>query len=159
MSNVVKFGILLGILVEVWTAVVILAHWHTDPVMMLLFFLVIPLQIVIVVLALRREAANATYGRQVVNGTVVSAIAAVIIFAGSWLLTTAVFPSYFSDLRAAGEALLAKAGQTPEQIADAMAKNAAMYDPVQNALTGAIATVVTGFVVSLVAAAFLRRKA
>jgi Protein of unknown function (DUF4199) len=159
MSNVVKSGILLGVLVEVWTVVVILAHWHTDPVLAMLFFLVIPIQIAVVVMALRGEAANASYGRQVVNGTVLSAIGAVIIFAGSWLLTTVAFPNYFPELRAAGEAFLVKAGKTQDQVAAEMAKNAAMYDPFQNALTGAIATVATGLVVSLVAGAFLRRKA
>lgn len=158
MSNMVKSGILLGVLVEVWTAVVILLRWHLDPALMMLFFLVIPLQIAILVLALRKEAATATYGRQVVNGVVLSAVAAVIIFTGAWLMTTVVFPTYFPDLRAAGEAALAKLGRTPEQIAAEMTKNAAMYDPVGNALSGAIATVVTGLVVSLVAGAFLRRK-
>jgi len=158
MSNMVRSGILLGVLVEIWTAVVIVARWHVDPVMMMMFFLVIPLQIVLMVVALRKEAATATYGKQVVNGLVLSAVAAVIVFAGSYLLTTVVFPNYFPEVRAAGEAMLAKQGRTPEQIAEDMTKNAAMYDPVQNSITGAIATVVTGLVIALVAGAFLRRK-
>lgn len=159
MSNVVKWGILLGVLVEAWTAVVILMRWHLDPVMMMMFFLVIPLQVAIVVLALRKEAPTATYGKQVLNGIVLSVVAAVIIFAGSYLLTTVVFPNYFPEIREAGAAMLARAGRTPEQVAADMAKNASMYEPVQNSITGVIGTVVTGLVISLVAAAFLRRKA
>lgn len=158
MPNTVKSGILLGVLVEIWTAVIILARWHVDPVMMNLFFLVIPLQIAILVMALRKEAPNAGYGKQVLNGLVVSLVAAAIVFAGSYLLTTTVFPNYFAEVKAAGEALLAKAGRTPEQVAADMAKNAAMYEPLANSVTGAIGTTVTGLVVSLVAAAFLRRK-
>lgn len=159
MSNMVRSGIVLGVLVEVWTAVVIVARWHLDPVLMMMFFLVVPLQVVIMVLALRREAPVSGYGKQVVNGLVLSAVAGVIVFAGSYLLTTVVFPNYFPEIRAAGEAMLAKAGRTPEQIAGEMAKNASMYEPVQNSISGVIGCVVTGLVISLVAGAFLRRKA
>lgn len=158
MPNTVKSGILLGVLVEIWTAVVIVARWHVDPVRMNLFFLVIPLQIAILVMALRKEAPNAGYGKQVLNGLVVSLVAAAIVFAGSYLLTTSVFPNYFAEVRVAGEAMLVEIGGTPDQVAEDMAKNAAMYRPLDNSIAGAIGTTVTGLVVSLVAAAFLRRK-
>lgn len=158
MSNAVKSGILLGVLVEVWTAVVIVARWHVDPVLMNLFFLVIPLQIAILVMALRREAPVAGYGGQVRNGLVLSLVAAAIVFAGSYLLTTSVFPNYFVEIKAAGEAMMAKAGRTPEEIEKSMAMNAAMYRPLDNSIAGAIGTTVTGLVVSLVAAVFLRKK-
>ncbi len=159
MRNVVRAGLLLGTLVEIWTAVVIGAGWHVDPRMMMMFFLVIPLQAVIVVMALRKEAPISSYGKQVVNGVALSAVAAVIVFAGSWLLTTVVFPNYFSEIRRAGETMLAELGRTPEQIFEEMQKSSAMYDPVQNALTGAVATACTGLVVAAIAGLFLRRKA
>ncbi len=159
MHNLVRAGLVLGILVEIWTAVVIGAGWHVDPRMMMMFFLVIPLQAVIVVMALRKEAPTSSYGKQVMNGVALSAVAATIIFVGSWLLTTVVFPNYFSEIRGAGEAMLARIGRTPEQIVEEMRKNASMYDPVQNAMTGAIATVVTGLVVAAIAGLFLRKKA
>jgi hypothetical protein len=159
MPHVVRAGLALGVLVEIWTAIVIAARWHVDPSKMWLFFLVIPLQLVVVVGALRREAPVAGYGKQVLNGLVVSAVAAVIVFAGSYLLTTVVFPNYFPELRAAGEALHAQSGMTPEQIEAQMRGSASMYDPVANAMSGAIATVVTGLVISAIAGAFLRKKA
>ncbi len=159
MSNVIRAGLVLGILVEAWTAIVIVARWHLDPSKMWLFFLVIPLQLVIVLGALRREAPAASYGKQVLNGLVVSVVGAGIVFAGSWLLTTVVFPNYFSELRAAGEAMQSSSGMTPEQIEAQMKQSAAMYDPVYNATTGAIATVVTGLVISVIAGPFLRKKA
>lgn len=159
MSNVVRAGLVLGLLVEAWTAIVILARWHVDPSKMWLFFLVIPLQVVVVVGALRKESTTASYGKQVLNGVALSAVAAVLVFAGSWLLTTVVFPNYFSELRTAGEATLARMGRTPEQVAEEMRRSTAMYDPVYNALTGAIATVLTGLVVAAIGGIFLRRKA
>lgn len=158
MSTAIKSGILLGLLVEIWTAVVILAGWHKDPAMMLVFFLVIPLQITIVILALRRTAGESGYGRQVMNGLVLSIVAAVIIVLGSYVITTSVFPNYFDEIKTAGAEILAKAGRTPEQIAEEMRKNESMYDPMGNAMTGGIATVVTGLLVSLVAAFFIRKR-
>jgi hypothetical protein len=159
MSSMVRAGLVLGILVEVWTVIVIAARWHLDPGKMWLFFLVIPLQLVVMLGALGKEAPLAGYGRQVLNGLVLSAVAAVLVFAGSWLLTTVVFPDYFRELRAAGEAMQVRSGMTPEQVEAQMKQSAAMYDPVYNALSGAIATVVTGLVISAIAGAFLRRKA
>ena len=158
MSNLVKAGLVLGLLVEIWTAVVIAAGWHTNPAMMWMFFLVIPLQVVLVVMALRKQASTASFGRQVLNGVVMSVVAAVVVFVGSWLLTTVVFPDYFPQIRAAGEAMLARMGRTPDQIAEEMMKNASMYDPIANASTGAIATVLTGLVVAAIAGIFVRRK-
>ncbi len=158
MGTVVKSGILLGVLVEIWTAVVILAGWHKDPAMILVFFLVIPLQITILLMTLRQTAVEASYGQQVVNGVLISAIGAVIIVIGTYIITTSVFPHYFDELRAAGVDSLTKAGRTPEQVATEMRTNESMYDPKQNALTGGVATVVTGLLVSLVAAFFVRKR-
>ena len=159
MSNVARAGLVLGLLVEIWTAIVIAAGWHVDPTKIWLFFLVVPIQVVVVLWALAREAPHAGYVRQVLNGLAVSAVAGVIVFAGSWFLTTVVFPGYFRQVREAGEALQASAGMTPEQIEAQMRRSPAMYDPVYNAMTGAIATVVTGLLVATIAGAFLRKKA
>ncbi len=57
MSDVVRAGIVLAVLVEVGTAIVIAAGWHTDPAVMGLFVRVVPLQAAIVGLFLRRRAA------------------------------------------------------------------------------------------------------
>jgi len=158
MSTAIKAGIILGILVELWTAIVIAAGWHKDPALIVVFFLVIPLQITVIVMALKRTAAEATYGKQVLNGIVISAIAGGIVFVGSYLLTTVVFPSYFDEIRVAGTEILAKAGKSPEEIAVEMKKNESMYDPIQNSIAGLIGTDVTGLLVSMIAGAFLRKK-
>lgn len=158
MGTAIKAGIILGILVEIWTAVIIAAGWHKDPALMMVFFLVIPMQITVIVMALKRTAAEATYAKQLVNGVVISAIAGGIIFVGSYLLTTLVFPTYFDELRVAGTEILTKAGKTPEEIAVEMKKNESMYNPIQNSLAGLIGTDVTGLFVSMIASLFLRKK-
>jgi len=158
MSTVLKAGIILGILVEIWTVVVVATGWHKDPALMALFFLVIPIQITVLVMALKQTAADAIYAKQVVNGLLISLIGGVIIFVGSYLLTTVVFPSYFDELRVAGTEILTKAGKTPEEIVVEMKKNESMYDPLQNSLAGFFGTSVTGLLVSMIAAIFLRKK-
>ena len=158
MPNVVRTGLVLGLLVEVWTAVVIAAGWHKDPALMLLFFVVIPLQVVMVVGALRREAATAGYGRQVVNALGMSAVAAVVVAVGSFLLTTVVFPRYFDDLRQCAEEMFRASGMPAEAIAAELEKNAPMQKPLPNSLLGATGTIVTGLVTGLIAALFVRRK-
>jgi hypothetical protein len=159
MKTVVRYGIILGVLVELWTVVMIATGWYKDPALLMLFFLVIPLQITILVVALRETAAaGAVYGKQVLNGIGISVIAGVIVFFGSAFLTTVVFPNYFAELKEMGAEMLAKAGRPAEEIESQMRVNAAMYDPWMNALQGLIGTVVTGAIVTAIAGAFVRKR-
>ncbi|HSQ60653.1 MAG TPA: DUF4199 domain-containing protein [Acidobacteriota bacterium] len=159
MSVVLKYGIALGVLVEIWTAIVIGMGWHKDPALLLLFFVVIPIQITVLVMALKgTAAAGASYGKQVVTGFGISVVAGVLIALGSIVLTTVVFPEYFNELRTAGEAMLQKAGLPPEQVEAQLKANEGMYNPWQNALSGFLGATVTGLVVSAIAGAFLRKR-
>ena len=158
MNNNIGAGIVLGVLVVIWTAVVIAARWHLDPRTMWLFFMVIPIQVLVMVLAFRTHTHHASYGRQVWNGVVLSFMAAVVVFAGSYVLTTMVFPEYFPQIRAAAENMLMQLGRQPAEIAEEMQRNRAMYDPFANAMSGAVGTVLTGLVLSLILAAFMHRR-
>jgi hypothetical protein len=158
MGTAIRYGILLGVLVEIWTAVIIVTGWYRDPSLQLLFFLVIPLEIVLVVLALRATASDADYGRQVTNGAVLSAVAGVIIVFGSILVTTVVFPHYYADLKAIAIDAMTRGGRSPEEIDAQMKASAAMYDPWSNGISGFVGTVATGILTALVAGIFLRRK-
>ena len=158
MSIPIRAGVLLGVLCVCWTFVMGFTGWYKDPVMLNLFFLVIPLEIGIVIWALRKTAAGATWGRQVVNGLVLSLVASVIIFAGSLLFTTVAFPNYFNDIQAAQAEMLKSAGMSADQINSQVAAAAAMQTPFMNAISGVIGTVVTGAVVAAIAGAFLRKK-
>ncbi|MGE5175589.1 MAG: DUF4199 domain-containing protein [Hyphomicrobiales bacterium] len=159
MGTVLKYGILLGALVEIWTAIVIAAGWHKDPVLLLAFYVVIPLEVVLIVLALRGTAAEATYGKQVLNGTLVSLVAGVIIVFGSVIITTVVFPNYYAEVRAAGVEMLTKAGKSAEEIEVLMRGSDAFSTPWAQAIQGFIGTVLTGILTALVAGLFLRKKA
>jgi hypothetical protein len=151
-------GVLLGVLCVAWQFVVGFTGWYKDPVLLNLFFLVIPLEIGIVIWALRKTARSATWGGQIVNGLLLSLVASVIIFAGSLLFTTVVFPNYFAEIQATQSEMLKAAGQSEAEIATTVAASAAMQTPFMNALSGVIGTVVTGVIVAAIAGAFLRKK-
>jgi len=159
MKTIVRYGVILGVLVEIWTCVMIASGWYRDPVLLMLFFLVIPLQVTVLVMALRETAAaGAVYAKQVLNGVGISLIAGVIILFGSVFLTTVVFPDYFPDLKSLGMEMLSKAGRTAEEVESQMRVNAALYDPWQNGLRGFIGTLVTGAVVTAITGAFIRKR-
>jgi len=158
MSIPIRAGVLLGVLCVFWTFVMGFTGWYKDPVMLNLFFLVILLEVGIVIWALRKTAASATWGGQIVNGLVLSLVASVIIFAGSLLFTTVVFPTYFADIQAAQTEMLKAQGLSEADIKMQVAAAAAMQTPFINAITGVFGTVVTGVLVAAIAGAFLRKK-
>ena len=158
MNVSIRAGILLGVLCAAWTFVMGFTGWYKDPVMVNVFFLVVPLEIGIVIWAVRKTAATSSWGGQIANGLVLSVVASVIIFAGSLLFTTVVFPGYFNDIRAAQAEMLKSSGMAEAQIQTTLAASAAMQTPLMNALSGVIGTVVTGVMVAAIAGAFWRRK-
>jgi len=159
MSTTVRGGVVLGVLVTLWTFVMGFTGWYKDPVLLNLFFLVILVQVGVLVWTLRRTAeTGATYGRQVGNGLVVSLIGGAIIIAGSLLFTTVAFPNYFADIQAVQAEMLKARGMSEADIRTAVAASAAMQTPLMNALSGFIGTLVTGLVVSAIAGYFIRRK-
>lgn len=153
-----RTGALLGVLVALWTFVMGFTGWYRQPSLLFLFWLVIPLQIVVLVLMLRKTAPAAGYLRQVQNGVAASVIASIIIFASSLLFTMVVFPSYFAELEALGRLQMAKQGLSPEQIEAVVKAQAPMQKPLGSAFAGALGTWITGLFTSLIAAAWLRKK-
>jgi len=158
MSIPIRAGVLLGVLCVFWTFVMGFTGWYKDPVMLNLFFLVILLEVGIVIWALRKTAASATWGGQIVNGLVLSLVASVIIFAGSLLFTTVAFPNYFTEIQSVQAEMLKAAGTSEADIKAQVAAAAAMQTPFINAITGVFGTVVTGVLVAAIAGAFLRKK-
>jgi hypothetical protein len=159
MGITVKSGIVLGVLVGVWTFVMGFTGWYKDPVLLNMFWIVIVIQIVLLLWTLRQTAnAGARYGAQVWNGTLMSLVGGAIIFASSMLFTTVFFPQYFDELRQIQGQMLKQAGQSDAEIKAALDAGAATATPFYQALFGFIGTVVTGVVVSAVAGAFLRKK-
>jgi hypothetical protein len=144
--------------VAAWTFIMGFTGWYKHPGLLYLFWLVIPMQVGILLWVLRDLAPTTGYGRQVWNGVSSSLLGSMIIYAASILFTTVVFPHYFQDLEALGRQVMARQGLSPAQIEAAVRAQAPMQTPRASAMAGAIGTVVTGFLTSLIAAVWLRKK-
>ena len=158
MNPTVKTGVLLGLLVVAWTFIMGITGWYKHPTLLNLFWLVILIQIVVMIWGLKGAARGATYGSQVKAGTMMSVIGGVIIFCGSLIFTSVVFPHYFEELRTVGEELLKSQGKTESEVKNLLDAQAPMQTSFMQALFGFIGTLVTGVIVSLIAGAFLKGK-
>ncbi len=159
MQSIVKAGIVLGLAAEVWTFIVLSLGWHADPMMLMLFYLVIFIQTGVLFWGLRMTAAQGrTYGGQVVAGLLISGIGAVIIFVGSFILTSYVFPDYFVELEQGLRTMLQTQGLPEADIQAQIDAMAGSNTPVMNALNGVIGTVITGLILSLIIGSFVKAK-
>jgi hypothetical protein len=159
MNTILKAGIVLGVLVEIWTYLMGFTGWYQDPALMNLFWVVIAIQIAVLMWALKRTAAEGRgWGGQVGAGTLISLIAGVFVIVGSLIFTMVVFPNYFTELAAVQEQMLRTAGQSEEQIRQTMEMTAKTSTPVMQALFGFLGTVITGIVVSMIIGAFVKAK-
>ena len=154
---ILTWGVILGVLVVIWQFVMGLTGWYAHPGLMLLFFLVIPLNGGLVVVALAKTRNDHGYGGQVAAGTLVGVVAGVLIACGSIVLVTVAVPTYFEDIAAMTETVLAQQGVDAATIS-ARAEATRDMTPVTVALQGFICTVLTSLVTALIAAIWLRRK-
>jgi hypothetical protein len=105
-------------------------------------------------MGMSRTAADDTYGKQLLFGTLASAIAAVLIFAYVLFLMKVLAPNLIGEIKAMQTAALKAAGRTEAEIGIAIA----LQTPLIQAFQGALGTIVTGFLASAVIAIFLRKK-
>ena len=159
MNTILKAGIVLGVLVEVWTYLMGFTGWYKDPQLMNLFWVVIALEIAVLMWALKRTAAEGRgYGGQVGAGTLISLIGGVFVIVGSLVFTMVVFPNYFRELAAVQEQMLRTAGRSEAEVRQVMEMTAKTSTPVIQACLGFAGTMVTGVVVSAIIGAFVRAK-
>ena len=159
MKSAIQAGVVLGILVLVWTLIHGFTGWYKNPGMSWTFWMVIPFQVILLVWMLKNTKKQGFgYGQQVLAGLVMSLVAAAIIFVGSWVITTTVFPTYYTDMRAMYEQILAARGATPAEIADTLNKDKAMMTPAGSSTTAFIGTTLTGLFAALIAAGLIRNK-
>jgi hypothetical protein len=156
--STVRSGILLGALVVIWTSVMGYTGWYKEPDLQNLFWLVVPLEGLIVVWGLKQAAFRRGYWGTVGDGFLISAIGGIIIFAGSYILTTILFPQYFKDVESLARELMRAQGKSDAEISAAVEAAAPMQNSLMQALMGFIGTVVTGLAVSMTAAIFISRK-
>lgn len=158
MSITVKTGVAIGVVTVAWTLVMGVTGWYLHPTLLSLFFLVVVYEIALLYWGLRQTAATQGYGKQVVTGTTMAAIAAPIIFVGSLVFTTVLFPNYFTDILNVQQQMLQQQGLPADEIQRQLEAAKATQTPVINAATGAVATVVTGALASALIAIGVRRK-
>jgi hypothetical protein len=159
MKSAIQAGVILGLMVVVWTLVHGFTGWYKDEGMSWTFWMVIPFETILLVWMLKNTKKQGFgYGKQVLAGTVMTLVAAVIIFLGSWLIVPAVFPTYFQDMRAMTERVMTTRGMTPDQVQAALAKSASALTPMGSATLAFIGTLCTGLIVSLIAAGLIRSK-
>ena len=159
MQPTVKAGIVLGVAAEIWSIFVIAIGLHHNPMTLLIFYLVIFIQAGVLFWGLRMTAAQGkTYGGQVVSGLIISAIGAAIIFVGSLILTSYVFPNYFVEVSEGLRAFLQSQGMPEADIQMQLDSMASSNTPMQNAISGVIGTLVTGLILSLIIGAFVKAK-
>ncbi len=153
MNVPVRYGLILGILVTAINLAIPALGLHTSIGISAIFLVVvIAINIAVVIMALRQTAADANYGGQVLNGLVLGAVGGVIVFVGSWLTTSVVFPNYMAEVMEATREMVESFGLPSGEI-DAQL---AMGSSVGSAFQGAIGTVVTSVVVAAITAIFKR---
>jgi hypothetical protein len=159
MSLTLKGGLIIGGLCAVWMYVIGFTGWYKDPALQAMFWVVVLIEIGVLYWMLRQlPEPGKTFGGILKAGTMMSLIAAVVIFVASYLFTSVVFPNYFEEVRVAGEAMYRAQGMTEEQVAAVMASMAPMQNSTVNAIMGSIGTIVTGFLASAVLGLILKKK-
>jgi hypothetical protein len=160
MKTIIRGGILLGILVTIWTYIFGLTGMHRNMGTALLFPLVATvIELAVLVWALKRTAAE---GRgwlgQVSAGTLLSFVAGCVIFASSYFYVTTIHPTYMSEVAQAGEAIMRSQGMDEAVIRQKTAEQAVMATPMGQAVMGFVGCVVTGFILSAILGFFIRSR-
>jgi hypothetical protein len=160
MKSTLKAGIVLGLAVMAWTFITGFLGWYKDPSKAALWWIVILVQGGIIAWGLTlTKAEGKKYGGQLGAGTLMSIYAAVIGIASSLMYTTVLFPDALEIIKEVQLDKLAEQGQTAEQIEAAVPIMDFMLTPAINAVMGFVGTIITGFILSLILAAFIRNKA
>jgi hypothetical protein len=159
MNDTIKTGVFLGLSCAGWTFVMGLTGWYKHPALLNLFWLVVVFEIAWLVWGLRRVAQErGGFGGLVVAGLTMALVGAGIVFASSIVFTTVAFPRYFEEIRAVQGDMMRAAGASDADILAATTAASKTQTPFFQALFGAIGTIVTGLVASLIIAAVVRKK-
>jgi len=158
MKGPVRWGVILGVAVAALSLLFGFVEWHRTYEMSFVFLAIaILINVATVVLCLRQRASSEGWLGQVRNGLVVGLVGSVIIFAASWLVTTAVFPDYFTEMADGYRETYVNMGLTEDEVADLVAATAAT-SPLRSAFDGVVGTMVTSLIVAAIAGVWLRNK-
>ena len=159
MKPIVTAGIVLGVSAGIWMFINGFAGLYKNPGTAWVFPVVATvIEIFVVVWGLRKTAQlGKPYGGQVLAGLMIAVVGAVLIL-GFSLLWATVFTDAGEVAIAMQADALADRGLSEEQIDVQLERMAFAYTPLFQAILGSIATIVTGLVISLIAAIFIRQK-
>ena len=158
MTQPVKWGLVLGAAVAIQNLVFGAAGWHRTFNMSFVFLAIaIALNVLAVVLCLRKTAADTRWLGQLRNGLVLGLVASLVIFASSWLVTSVIFPDYFAEMAEGYRDTYAGMGLSQEEVEELVDATAATSS-VRSALEGVMGTLVVSSVVAAIAGVWLRRK-
>ena len=158
MRRPVRWGLILGAAVAVLNLVFGIAGWHRIYQMAFVFLAVAILtNVVTVVLCLREGASTERWSGQVRNGLVVGLVGSVIIFLSSWLVTTVVFPDYFTEMAAGYRQAYVDMGLPDQEVEDLVTATAAT-SPIRSAFDGVVGTMATSLIVAGLAGLWLRKR-
>ncbi len=158
MTGPVRWGVILGSAVAVLSLAFGFAGWHRRYEMAFVFLAIaILINVATVVLCLRERASTDSWLGQIKNGLIVGLVGSLIIFVTSWLVTTVVFPDYFTAMADGYRETYVNMGMSEEEVADLVAATAAT-SPVRSAFDGVVGTMGTSLIVAAVAGRWLRRK-
>lgn len=155
MNVPVKFGLILGVVAAVISFISVAMGAQMSMMAALFPIVATVVTIVVVFLALRETAAEASWTGQLVNSAILGAVAAVVVFVVSWLTLGMVFPNYLAEMAAATEHMLAGAGLAPEMI-EAQMQALEEATAVGQAFTGAVGTIVTCLIAGAIIGIFKR---
>ncbi|NNE45212.1 MAG: DUF4199 domain-containing protein [Rhodothermales bacterium] len=158
MKGPIRWGVILGGAVAVLIFVFGLVGWHRTFEMSFVFLAIaILINGVAVVLCLHERASTHGWLSQVKNGLVVGLVGSVIIFFASWLVTSVVFPDYFTEMAAGYREMYVNMGMSEAEVTDLVAATA-NTSPVRSAVDGVVGTIATSLMVAAIAGVWLRKK-
>ena len=160
MKRILTFGLILGALVAVWQLVYGFLGLYTSPSTAWTATVVsILITIGVLVWGLMQTAKDGRrYGGQVVAGLLICLVALVIIIPVSFLFTGLLFPDYFDVVAEMQAEQWAAAGMSEGEIDNLLQQTGFTRTSPVAAIFGAVGTMITGLIVSLITAAFVRAK-
>ena len=155
MNVPIKYGLILGVVAAVISFITVAMGPQVSLMAALFPLIATVVTIVIVFLALKETAPEATWAGQLLNSLILGTEAAAIVFVVSWLSLGAVFPHYLAETAAAAEHALANAGLAPEMI-EQQVQSLEESTAIGQAFAGAVGTVVTSLIAGAIIGIFKR---
>ncbi len=149
-------GVSIGVSMVVWLFLTMLLHWYRQPQLIHFFFAIIVVELGGLYWGLTQLLTQyRSYLRLVIEGIHISAVAAVMMFVFSYLLSAFVFPSYFSDVQKFQREIMVEQKVPEERIQSTMAILKAQDTPFNHAMTGLLSVLLVGVLGSTVFSMFL----